>query len=101
MNTKLIAPALGLLLLGGSALALADGWDRHDRGPSFHSWHDDGRDRADRHWQDYRDYRWGHTVPRVYVRPAPEFHPYAPAYGWAPRPYVEDGITITLHGHLP
>jgi len=41
MNTKLIAPALGLLMLGGSTFALADGWDPHgydhERGPAFHS----------------------------------------------------------------
>jgi hypothetical protein len=102
MNTKLIATALGLLMVGGSTIALADGWDHRDRGPSYHSWHDDRWDRADRHWHEYRDYRWYRPVPRAYVPPPrPHFHPYAPAYGWAPYPYVEDGVTITLHGRLP
>jgi hypothetical protein len=103
MNTKLIAPALGLLMLGGSTFALADGWDRHghdhDRGPAFHSWHDDARDRADRHWHEYRDYRWYRPEPRAYVQPAPHWHPYTP-YAWAPRPYQQDGLTIILRGHV-
>src|SRR5882672_2358995 len=102
MNTKLIAPALGLLMLSGSTLALADGWDHRGHGPTFHSWHDDRWDRADRHWQEYRDYRYYRPVPRAYVPPPPpDFRPYAPAYGWAPRPYVQDGVTITFQGHLP
>ena len=103
MNTKLVASAIGLTMLGASAVALADGWDRYDhdrrgydRGPAFHSWHDDARDRADRHWHEYRWYR---AEPRAYVQPAPHWHPYTP-YAWAPRPYQQDGLTIILRGHV-
>ena len=99
MNPKLIAPVLGVLMLGGSTLALADGWNHHDRGPSFHSWHGDVRDRADRHWNEYRDHRWYRPAPRAYVQPAPHWHPYGP-YASTPRPSRDNGVTIILRSHV-
>jgi len=58
MNTKFVAPAIGLLLLlGGSSLVLAGGWDNHYRGPEARPFHHDDWGRAERHWDTYRDYR--------------------------------------------
>jgi hypothetical protein len=64
MNTKLLASALGVALLVGSGIALADGGHgdgREFRGSEHQSWHRDGWDRAERHWHEYRRHyepRW-------------------------------------------
>jgi hypothetical protein len=105
MNTKLLAPALGALLLGGSTLALADNWDSHHRGgPQFHAPHHDVSPRGGRHWDSYRDHRWSPPAPRVYWQPAPVWYPRVPVYGGrgysGNGPYNRDGVTIILRGRI-
>jgi hypothetical protein len=96
MNTKVLAPALGVLLLAGSGVAMADhGHGREPvRGPERHGWDNDRWDRVERHWHEYhRRYepRWN-----GYWAPAPR-----PYYGgYYARPYYDDGVTIILRGRL-
>jgi hypothetical protein len=103
MNTKLLATTLGVLLLAGSGVALADDWHGHGRepvrGPERHGWDNDRWDRAERHWHEYhRHYerRWnGYWVPApVWQAPRPYYRDY-----YAP-PYYDDGVTIILRGRL-
>jgi len=103
MNKRFLVPATGLLLLGGSALALAD-----------EGWHHDGRFEHG----EFRDYGpgWGHGAPPHWRGPVHYVPP--PVYGprwcpprrldpWGPRPYYHhgawdhggwnrDGVTIIL-----
>ena len=96
MNTKILLPTLGALLLCSSTLALAGDWqDRGRSAPQYQSWHDGGWSRAERHWHEYRHYRgWEHdrsypAYPRGYWTPAPAY-----------RGYDRDGVTIILRGHV-
>jgi hypothetical protein len=107
MNAKLLTPAVGLLLLGGSALALADdGW-RHDRhpGPERHGWQERGwghsppprwRGPAYYYGPRYYEPRWcpprgyGYGPPRPYYRPS----------AWGPTGWGGDGLTIILRSDL-
>ena len=107
MSTKILVPALSILLLGSSALALADDRDHHDRGVSqYHSWHDDAwRGDSRREWRDHDQphYRWWRPVERSYWSPAPGWHHhyYAhPGYRFEPRTDDRDGLTIILRGRL-
>jgi hypothetical protein len=112
MRTRLIAPALGLVLLGSSALALADGGWKHKghHGGGYPGWHDRGHGHRP---------HFGGPVHRHYY-PAPRHHGYhaypprhhgphwgPPRGGWGPhyRPsgyyphgWSGDGITVILRG---
>jgi len=103
MKSKLLASALGITLLGASALALPDNRG-HDRGPSYH-----GRPHAGHH---------AHGGPKHWnQRPHghPQAHWHGPAwrypawraphpryYGYAPRHYgrYDDGVTIIFKGRI-
>jgi len=99
MTTKLLASALGVVLLAGSGIALADhGHGREPiRVPAHRTWDSDRWDRAERHWDEYHR----HYEPRWngYWTPAPVWHrPYVyPDYS---RPDYDDGVTIILRGRL-
>src|SRR6185295_722689 len=105
MSTKILVPALGILLLGSSVLAQADDWDHHGRGVSqYHSWHDDAwRGNSRREWRDHDQphYRWSRPLERSYWSPAPGWHHYYahPGYRFVPRT-DRDGLTIILRGQL-
>jgi hypothetical protein len=103
MNTKLLVPTLGALLLCSSTLALAGDWHARDQGaPQYRGWHDGGWSRAENHWNEYRHYRgW----PRDRWYPAYPHRSWTPAPAWrhdgfAPRGYDRDGVTIIFHGPL-
>ena len=101
MKSKLLASAMGLALLGTSALALADNrhGSGHDRSPAYQGRHDAG-------WA-------GHNAPRYWShdrRPAfayqrwhgPVWHAPYHRYGYAPRHYGrhDDGVTIIFKGRI-
>ena len=100
MNTKLLVPTLGALLLCSSTLALAgEGRGRDYGAPQYQGWQDS---RADRHWHEFlqhRAWRQHHWYPA---------HPYGqwtPAPGWrhdrfAHRGYDQDGVTILFRGRV-
>ena len=100
MNTKLLAPVVGTLLLAGSTLALAD--NRHDHGrPQVRGWHHESWSRPDRHWNQFQHYRRYDAHPHRYWRPAPIPHRHPSAYqGWGPRAYDRDGVTIIFRGRV-
>lgn len=109
MRTKLIASTVGLLLLGGSALALAGGRDDHAaRYQEWHAdaWHGHRGHGFDRH--PHRAYYYGprhfHDLPRPYVyrAPAPVWHHGHPGPGYrgAPPQHDRDGVSIILRGHF-
>jgi hypothetical protein len=110
MNTKLVIPTLGIMLLGSSALAQADDWDHRGRGVSqYRAWHDDawrGDSRPEWRHHDQPHYRyqpWSPTTGRAYWSPAPGWHHnyYAhPGYRSGSLPYGQDGVTIILRGRL-
>jgi len=107
MKSKLLASAIGVVLLGTSALALADNerWHDHGRGPAYHGqqgdWHDHGEQY---HWS--RDPRQAHYArPPNWYRPGwhhPGWHAPYPYYGHAPRYYgpYDDGVTIIFKGRI-
>ena len=104
MNTKLLIPAMGVLLLSSSVAALAeDHFNGHREGPTFHA----SRDRDG--FRDARPFWHEHGRP-IYV-PAQRWCPPPPRVHWEPRPYYpghwgqgpaydRDGVTITFHSHL-
>ena len=110
MSTRLLAPALGLILLGSSALALADGgWQHkgHYRG-GHPGWHDEGWKQGNRvHWRgpvyDHHYYApprhhgpyWG--PPRGHGGWGPPPHHYRSG-GYYPPGWNRDGITVILRG---
>lgn len=100
MNTKLFAPAIGALLLGGSTLALADSRHNHGR-PQVRGWQHESWSRPDRHWHEFQRHRHYDARPHGYWVPAPiqHRHPYAHP-GWGPRAYDRDGVTIIFRGRL-
>ena len=104
MNTKLLAPLVGALLLGGSTLALAGNRHDDDRGhPQARGWHQDNWSRPERHWHQFQQYRHYDPRPRAYWAPAPipPRHPSAyRSYGWGPRAYDRDGVTVIFRGRL-
>jgi hypothetical protein len=109
MNTKIIAPVVGVLLLGSSAVVLADErW--HDRGwaREYRGWHDQGwhgrPEWFERH--DHRGYydgrRWCPPRGPGYWGPRTAWHPdyrYGyPARHWGGPAYDRDGVTVILRG---
>ena len=114
MNTKLLAPTLGALLLAASGLASADGWRPGAIERSIyqargdHGWrpdrdrHDWGRDQHDgnRHGGHSRGKRHhGHG----YGHHKPHWHHHYRDYGryrggWQPHGYDRDGVTIIFRG---
>jgi hypothetical protein len=100
MNTKLLVPTLGALLLCSSTLALAGDWRGPDHHPAqYRGWHDS---RAERHWHEFlqhRGWRQQHSYPA---------HPrgnWTPAPGWqrdwfAYRSYDRDDVTIIFRGRV-
>ncbi len=103
MNTKLLVPTLGALLLCSSTLALAGDWRSHDHGAAqFRGWHGGSWSQADRHWHQYQHYRgwqhnrWGPAHPHRSWTPAPAWHHDRFAY----RGYDRDGVTIIFRGPL-
>jgi hypothetical protein len=101
MNSKLLASALGALLLGGSTLALADNWKGGHR-HGHHQFHDRG-------WHGGHHGRSPgyHYAPRHhYYAPrhhyyAPRGHRYyAPPRYWHQNAYELDGVTFTISGTL-
>jgi hypothetical protein len=109
VKSKLLASALGMALLGASALALADNGRGHDRdsGPSYHGRHDAG---GHGHGGPHRDNRrhaygpaHGHWHAPAWGRPgwrAPYYQRHH--YGYAPRHYgrYDDGVTIIFKGRI-
>ncbi len=103
MNTKLLVPTLGALLLCSSTLAMAGDWRSHGQGLPQHSgWYDGGRSPAERHWHEYQQYRgWQHNRwcpahPYRSWTPAPAWHHDRLAYPG----YDRDGVTIIFRGQL-
>ena len=101
MNTKLLVPTLGALLLCSSTLALAGDWHSHDHGaPQYRSY--GGWSPAERHWHEYQQYRgwrrnhWCPADPHRSWTPAPAWHHDRFAY----RGYDRDGVTIIFRGPL-
>ena len=109
MKSKFLASALGVVLLGASALALADNDRRHghDRGSSYHGRHDNARHGHDgpRHWshdrRDWQPHNHGHWHGRSGRHPGWN-GPYYRHYSHAPRDYgrYDDGVTIIFKGHF-
>ena len=103
MKSKLLASALGLALLGTSALALADNGRGHDRdrSPAYHGRHDAGRPghSAPRYWSHDRRPAVAYKHWHGPVWRAPYYHRH---YGYAPRPYgrYDDGVTIIFKGRI-
>jgi len=99
MNTKLLVPAAGVLLLCSSCFALA-GEVRNT--PQYRDWHGGSWSTAERHWREYQQYRrWHHD----------RWCPAYPHGGWIPAPasrhdrfayrgYDRDSLTIILRGPL-
>ena len=122
MNTRLLAPALGLVLLGTSALTLADdGW-RHKgpHGGGHPGWHDRGRGFGPPpHWHGPVHSHYYPAPPhygyRAYPLPRPHGYHWGPPKGprgWGPPPHYRpsghyphgwnrDGITVILRGSFP
>jgi hypothetical protein len=107
MKSKLLASALGMALLGASALVLADNGRGHDRdrGPSYHGRHDDGRPghSAPRHWSHDRRPAYAHKHGHGPAWRHPGWRaPYYHHYGHAPRYYgrYDDGVTIIFKGRI-
>jgi len=103
MNTKLMIPAVGALLLCTSTLALAGNWRTQDHGvPQYRGWHGGGWSPAERHWHEYQHYRgWQHNrwcpaYPHGTWTPAPAWQHGRFAY----RGYDRDGVTIIFRGPL-
>jgi hypothetical protein len=120
MNTKLLIPAMGVLLLSSSVAALADEHrGGHPNGPpAFHAssdrdgFHHDGFRGDGFRGDGFRDARpyWREHGHPIYV-PAQRWCPPAPRAHWEPRPYYpsqwgqgptydRDGVTIIFSGHL-
>ena len=106
MKSSVIISALGALLLGSSAIALADDWrGGHDRGPNH-------QPRNERNWSDHdrRDWGWSHFDRRHQGHPRwhGDYRPYYPyhhhGHGYygriAPHGYHREGVTIILRGHI-
>ncbi len=99
MKSKLLASAVGLAVLGTSALALADNNRGHDRSVPL------GAPRSSRPAHAPAHY-WSHPRPPVVVHQhwhGPVWRaPYYPRYGYAPRPYgrYDDGVTIIFKGRI-
>ena len=98
MKSKLLASAVGLVVLGTSTLALADNDRGHDRG--YHSRPAIVRPpHAPGHY-------WSHPRPPAVVHQhwhGPAWRaPYYHHYGYAPRPYqrYDDGVTIIFKGRI-
>ena len=107
MKSKLLVSAVGLALLGSSALALADRGHGRDHGPrpdehrdfghrhdgSHREWshHERHYGRGDRHDQ----WRW-HRREHAWYGPYYRDHSYAPRHGWG----YDDGVTIIFKGRL-
>jgi len=114
MNTKLLIPAVGVLLLSSSVVALADEHrGGHRNGPpAFQASNDRGGFRHEG-FRDARPYWHGHGHPvyapvqrwcpppaRAYWAPVPQPRPYYPSH-WGQGPaYSRDGVTIIFRGHL-
>jgi len=104
-KAKLMGVTLGLVLLGGHGLALADGGkDRGDRGR--HEWnghrgYDGGRHegwhRGSPRWHKHQ--RHPHYYPRWHH---PHRHYPPPRYrsGWGPSYGYDDGVTIIFKGRI-
>jgi len=105
MNTKLVASAVGAVLLAGSTLAVAGDWNsrnverwgersRPERSWSDHDRRDWGHDR--RHSRDYGQYRGrGHYKPYWHHHYRHHHHGY-----WQPHGYDRDGVTIIFRGRF-
>ena len=101
MNRKLLSATVGVLILAGSGLALADDWRDPHRLPQPYSGEGERWGGPDRHWHKYRDHdfhdRWS-PHPYRYWRPAPEWRSYDHyERNWA-HGYERDGATIILRG---
>jgi hypothetical protein len=104
-NVKLMGVTLGLVLLGGSGLALADGGrDRGDRGR--HEWNGGGR--HDNKWDDrgrhegWHRYAYPHHHYHYYPRwhGPPAYYPHQQRNGWGKRYGYDDGVTIIFKGRI-
>ena len=101
MNRKLLSATVGVLILAGSGLALADDWRDPHRLPQPYSGEGERWGGPDRHWHKYRDHdfhdRW-YPRPSGYSRPAPNWdsrHRYERGWGHA---YGDHGVTTTRRG---
>jgi hypothetical protein len=105
MKAKVIATALGAVLLSGSTLALADEWrmretDRPGRYLRDRDWSDHDR----RDWgRDHKKYRghghhaYGHSKPYWHHKYQHHHHHDHYSY-WSPYGYERDGVTIIFRG---
>ena len=109
MKSKVLASAMGMVLLGASALALADNDRRHgpDRGSSYHGRHDSARHGhgAPRHWSHHKWHRPAHKHGHWHgpaLRYPGRHAPYYRHYGHASRYYgrYDDGVTIIFKGRF-
>jgi len=119
MNTKLLIPAMGVLLLSSSVAALADDHrGGHPNGPpAFHASNDhdgfrhegfrgDGFHGGRPHWGEHGHpiyvpaQRWCPPPSRAYWAPVPQPRPYYPSHWGQGYAYDRDGVTITFRGHL-
>jgi hypothetical protein len=109
MNTKLLIPAMGVLLLSSSIAALADEhFNGHREGPpAFHASNDrNGYRDAKPFWHEHvrpvyvPAQRWCPPAPRVGWVPVPQPRPYYPSHWDQGHAYDRDGVTITFRGHL-
>lgn len=105
MKSKLLVSALGITLLGTSALALADNDRRHDRNhrPSDYQHRSFGPKHFGPHAQP--QFRHEHRNPHWawHHRHDHGWHaPYYRHYSYAPRYYggYDDGVTIIFKGRL-
>ena len=96
MNTKLLVPTLGALLLCSSTLASGGDWRNQDHGaPQYRGWRGGGWSPAERHWHEYQQYRgWQHN--RWCPAPAPAWQ----RNRFAHPGYDRDGVTIIFRGPL-
>jgi hypothetical protein len=115
MNRKLVASALGALMLGTSGMVLADGWnagaieraarqthgdhgwrgsDRHDWERGHREWRGHGHHPGQGHYRGHKHYRGhGHYKRHNHYR-----HDHYRHGGWKPHHYDRDGVTIIFRG---
>lgn len=105
---KLLASALGAILLAGSTLALAGDWksrsvERWDERPRHErSWSDRSRHDWDRDYRHPRGHGYrgrGHWKPYWHHHYRHHHHHFHHHYGyWRPYRYDSDGVTIIFRG---
>jgi hypothetical protein len=109
MKSKLLATAVGLALLGASAVTLADDgrgreWG-HERGPRYSERHDFDRPHHGSYWSHQHRHHWhGHRHPHWdwHRHQHGWYGPYYRYHSYAPRHYGrhDEGVTIIFKGRI-